>query len=49
MIPRQMAQLDKKIEAWRGKRAVRLASFAFEIPGKKPTTKKHGVLLYDYK
>jgi len=49
MIPRQMAQLDKTIEAWRGKRPVRLASFAFVVPGKKPNAQKDGVLLYEYK
>jgi SAM-dependent methyltransferase len=46
MIPRQMPKLDKKIKAL--KQPVRLASFAFEIPGKKSTAKKNGVFLYVY-
>lgn len=49
MIPRQMAKLDKHIERWRGKRPVRVASFAFEIPGKKPAASRDGVFLYEYK
>lgn len=49
MIPRQMAKLDKRIELWRGKRSVRLASFAFEIPGKSPAATKRGVFLYNYR
>lgn len=49
MIPRQMAKLDKRVEHWRGKRPVRLASFAFSIPGKKPTATRNGIFLYTYK
>jgi hypothetical protein len=49
MIPRQMPKLDAKIEAWRGKKPVRLASFAFAIPGKEYVAKKSGVFLYQYK
>lgn len=49
MIPRQMADLDVRINLWRGKRRVRLASFAFQIPGKKPSATKNGVFLYKYK
>jgi len=49
MIPRQMAKLDKRIERWRKGRLVRLASFAFAIPGKKPVGTKNGVFLYEYK
>lgn len=49
MIPRQMARLDKRIEQWRGKRPVRLASFGFSIPGKKPVSMRNGVFLYDYR
>lgn len=48
MIPRHMAKLDKKIERWRGKKPVRLASFAFKVPGKKPVAIKNAVFLYDY-
>lgn len=49
MIPRQMAQLDRRIERWRGKRQVRLASFGFKIPGKKAAKVQNGVFLYNYK
>jgi hypothetical protein len=49
MIPRQMAKLDRRIEQWRAGRPIRLASFAFRIPGKKPTAVKSGVFLYRYK
>lgn len=48
MIQRQMGELDDRIEEWRGKRAVRLASFAFPIPGKKPAATRNGVFLYEY-
>lgn len=49
MIPRQMGKLDKHIQRWRGKKPVRLASFAFQIPGKKPAAVSNGVFLYEYK
>lgn len=49
MIPRQMSRLNKQIGQWRGEKPVRLASFAFEIPGKKPVAAKRGVFLYEYK
>lgn len=49
MIPRQMTTLDARIEHWRGKKSVRLASFAFVIPGKKPKAFQRGVYLYEYK
>ncbi|MBX6334047.1 class I SAM-dependent methyltransferase [Candidatus Saccharibacteria bacterium] len=49
MIPRQMARLDQAIEAWRSKKPVRLASFAFVIPGKEPSAQKDGVFFYEYK
>ncbi len=48
MIPRQMTTLDRKIEAWRGDRPLRLASFAFVVPDKEPVTQKDGVFLYEY-
>ena len=48
MLPRQMSKLDRRITDWRHK-PVKLASFAFKIPGKKPTTKRDGVFLYTYK
>ena len=46
MIPRQMPKLDEKIRNL--KRPLRLASFAFAVPGKKPAVKKNGVFLYIY-
>jgi len=49
MIPRHMPKLDKRIEQWRQGHTVRLASFAFVIPGKKPARTKDGVFLYLYK
>lgn len=47
MLPRQMAQLDVHIQA-HVTQPVRLASFAFAIPGKKPDARSDGVLLYRY-
>jgi hypothetical protein len=49
MIPRQMTKLSSHIERWRGRRPVKLASFAFAIAGKKPAATRHGVFLYEYK
>ena len=49
MIGRQMGKLTAKIEQWRAGRPVRLASFAFKIPDKKPLSEQDGVFLYDYK
>jgi SAM-dependent methyltransferase len=48
MLQRQMSLLDRRIEAWHVK-PVRLASFAFYIPAKKPAAQKAGVFVYDYK
>lgn len=48
MLPRYMARLDKRIEFWRTK-PVRLASFAFTIPGREPIQTKENVYLYEYK
>ena len=47
MLGRQMAKLDDRIQAWPHK-PVKLASFAFEIPGKNPIGTKDGVFLYSY-
>lgn len=49
MIPRQMSTLDKHVERWRGKKPIRLASFAFSIPNKKISETRNGVFLYEYK
>lgn len=48
VIPYQMEKLDKRIELWRTG-PVRMASFAFAIPGKKPLVERNGVYLYEYK
>jgi hypothetical protein len=48
MLPRQMARLDRKIEAWHT-RPVRFASFAFFVPNKQPRHAQDGVFLYEYK
>jgi SAM-dependent methyltransferase len=48
IMPRHMAKLDKKImQSSRG--PVKLISFAFTIPGKKPIKSQDGVHLYTYK
>lgn len=47
LLPRYMAKLDNKCQNYRH-RPVRLISFAFEIPGKKPSRKRGGVFVYDY-
>jgi hypothetical protein len=48
MLPKYMAKLDRRMEQWRPA-AVRLASFAFTIPGKEPIKARDGVYLYEYK
>jgi SAM-dependent methyltransferase len=47
MLPKYMSRLDKRMEQWRPEK-VRLASFAFAIPGKEPIAKRDGVFLYEY-
>lgn len=47
MIGRQMTKLDDHIVNWRTKK-VKLASFAFEVPGKSYVGKKDGIFLYEY-
>ena len=42
-----MKKLDKKIVQYNVNN-VKLASFAFEIPGRQPVHQKHGVYLYSY-
>ena len=49
VLPRYMSKLDASIEAWRKGRPVRLASFAFRIPGRTIDKEELGVFLYDYK
>jgi hypothetical protein len=48
MLPRYMARLDQRMEQWRPEK-VRLASFAFTIPGKEPIEMRDGIYLYEYK
>lgn len=48
MLPKYMARLDERLEHWRPAR-IKLASFAFAIPGKQPIETRDGVYLYEYK
>lgn len=48
MLPRYMPKLDKYI-ALHCTRPVRLASFAFKIPGRPAAAVQEGVFLYEYK
>lgn len=45
--PRFMKKLDKKI-VQSNLQHVKLVSFAFEVPDRKPTARKNGILLYEY-
>ncbi len=47
VLPKYMAKLDSLIIDWHRK-PVRLASFAFEIPGKPKDQVRDGVFLYQY-
>ena len=47
LLPKYMPKLDKKCMRYTY-RPVKLVSFAFEIPNKKPTREKAGVFLYSY-
>lgn len=49
MLPKYMTRLDERIQKWRPDAPVRLASFAFAIPGKEPIAEREGVFLYEYK
>jgi SAM-dependent methyltransferase len=48
ILQRQMRRMDERMRIWHT-RPVRLASFAFTIPGKKPVSERAGVYLYEYK
>lgn len=48
MIQRHMVRLDEHMRRY-GKKPIRLASFAFHIPGRKPVQARDGVYLYEYK
>lgn len=47
LLPKYMQRLDKKIQKDL-KKGVKLLSFAFALPGKKPTRSIKGVMLYEY-
>ena len=47
LLPRYMAKLNKKCIQYEHK-PVKLVSFAFKIPGKRPVRQKNGVYLYHY-
>lgn len=47
LLPKYMAKLNKKITQYPSK-PIKLTSFAFEIPDKKPVAHKAGVYLYQY-
>jgi hypothetical protein len=51
MIQYQMKRLDAAITKWQqaNNRPVRFASFAFQIPDKKPIEERDAVFLYEYK
>lgn len=48
LLDRYMQRLDEKIVK-ESEKPVRLVSFAFQIPGRKPTQHKNGLFLYRYK
>ncbi len=48
LLTRYMSRLDTKI-AQEYKHPVKLISFAFEVPGRKPKARKLGLFLYQYK
>lgn len=48
MLPRYMSKLDRHITK-QYRRPVRLASYAFEIPGRTESDAREGVFLYEYK
>jgi hypothetical protein len=47
LLPKSMDKLDKKVVQY-GKKPLKLVSFAFQIPGKRPQTEQGGVYLYLY-
>lgn len=48
MLPRYMGKLDRHVSQVY-KRPVRLASFAFKIPGREVSATREGIFLYQYK
>jgi hypothetical protein len=49
LLDKYMDKLDKKVTQQYKGRHVKLVSYAFEIPNKKPTETKQALYLYDYK
>lgn len=47
LLDRFMPKLDQKLKD-ESKKPVKLASFAFKVPGKKPAAEKDGIFLYQY-
>lgn len=47
LLPRYMTKLDKKVIQYKH-HPVKLLSFAFQIPGKRPAAECRGVFLYTY-
>lgn len=47
LLPKYMKKLDTKITQY-SHRPVKLVSFAFAVPGKKPSREERGVFLYEY-
>ena len=48
LLPRYMARLDATCRHYHH-RPLKLVSFAFQVPGKKPSAEKRGVFLYRYR
>lgn len=48
LLEKFMPKLDKKITQTYSGKKIKLVSFAFPVPGKKPRHEEHGILLYDY-
>lgn len=48
LLDRFMPKLDKKITQTYKQKPVKLVSFAFEIPGRKPALERNGLYLYKY-
>ncbi len=49
LLDKFMPKLDKKITQTYPRKNIKLVSFAFEIPGKKPKKTKDGLFLYEYR
>jgi 16S rRNA A1518/A1519 N6-dimethyltransferase RsmA/KsgA/DIM1 with predicted DNA glycosylase/AP lyase activity len=47
LLDRYMVRLDKKIIQWK-RGHVKLVSYAFKVPHKKPVMQKNGLILYKY-